>query len=240
MNPPPLSLASKFPVVAGREVACLPLTWLDILLEKSLCLGSNAKVTAPYDRTQSVVSIPRKGSQKGAEWTNLALPSPTSFRWSWEWDLADVSHRSATRSTWACWSRRLSSCSAGEWLLAELGNLLICLLQSLPPKLPVICQNFMHGRPLLNVFLSGQLGNQGPVIFPRPLYLCLRPPKFTPCSLPGEQIPCYLQGYCAMCPPPCWITSSSHFSLSLLPSAAVLSPSFLSVDSLHSLFISWM
>lgn len=35
--------------------------------------------------------------------------------------------------------RGLSGCSAGGGLLADLGNL-ICLLQSLPPKLPVICQ----------------------------------------------------------------------------------------------------
>lgn len=36
---------------------------------------------------------PVKGG--GAEWTDLALPSPTSFGWSWEWDLFDVSHASA-------------------------------------------------------------------------------------------------------------------------------------------------
>ena len=73
MNPPPLSLPSKCPVVAGREVASLPLTWLDILLEKSLCLGSNAKVTAPYDHTQSVISIPCKGSQEEGQ-NGLTLP----------------------------------------------------------------------------------------------------------------------------------------------------------------------
>lgn len=64
MNPPPLSLASKCPVVAGRDMAHLSLIWLNILLGKSLCLGSNAKVTALNECTQSVISIPYKGSRK--------------------------------------------------------------------------------------------------------------------------------------------------------------------------------
>lgn len=38
---------------------------------------------------------PSPGKERGAEGTHLALPSPTSFGWSWEWDLFDVSHVSA-------------------------------------------------------------------------------------------------------------------------------------------------
>lgn len=32
--------------------------------------------------------------ERGAEWTDLALPSLTSFGWSWECNLFDVSHAS--------------------------------------------------------------------------------------------------------------------------------------------------
>lgn len=39
--------------------------------------------------------IPSPVKERGAEQTNLALPSPTSFGWRWEWDLFDVSHVSA-------------------------------------------------------------------------------------------------------------------------------------------------
>lgn len=178
MDPPPLSLASKCPVVDGRGVACLPLTWLDIFLEK--CLGSNAKVYSSL-QPQSVDHLhpPQRLPERAAEWTNHALPSPMAFGWSWEWDQADVSHVYATRSIWVCWSG-CSSSSAGGWLLTEVGSLLVCPLQSLPPKLPFLCQKFVHGRPLLNRFLSEYLGDQGSVVFPRPLYLCPRPPKFTP------------------------------------------------------------
>ena len=160
--------------------------------------------------------------ERGSECTHLALPSSTSFGWSWEWDLVDVSHVSATGSTWACWSRRLTGCSAQGRLLAELENLLGCLLQSLPLRLLVICQNFVRGRPLLNRILSGQLGDQGSVTFPRPLHLCLRPP----CSLSGEQTPHYLQRYCAMCPPTGWITPYSLFSLSLFSLCRGIIPIF--------------
>lgn len=35
---------------------------------------------------------PSPVKERGAGWTYLALPSPTSFGWTWEWDLFDVSH----------------------------------------------------------------------------------------------------------------------------------------------------
>lgn len=38
---------------------------------------------------------PSPGKERGAEQTQLILPPPTSFGWSWEWDLFDVSHVSA-------------------------------------------------------------------------------------------------------------------------------------------------
>lgn len=153
-------------MVAGREVSCLPLTQLDILLEKSLCLGSRAKVIGPYHCSQLVTSILHKGSQKERQNgpTLLCLPACLlGGAGSGAWLMC---HTSATRSTWACCSGGLSSCSAGGQLLAELGNLLVYLLQSLPPKLVVILQNFMHGKPLLRRFLSEWLGGQGS--FPDP------------------------------------------------------------------------
>lgn len=79
MNPPPLSLASKCPVVAGREVAYLLLTWLGMLFEKSLCLGSAAKVTAPYNCTQSSPS-PIKATRKRGRMDLFCLPPRLSGR----------------------------------------------------------------------------------------------------------------------------------------------------------------
>lgn len=145
-------------MVAGREVSCLSLTWLDILLEKSLCLGSNAKVIGPYDCSQLVTSIFHKGSQKERQngpTLSCLPPCLLGGAGTGAWLMC---HTSATRSMWACCSGGLSSCSAGGQLLAELGNLIVYLLWSLPPKLLVICQNFMRGKPLLNRFLSERLG----------------------------------------------------------------------------------
>lgn len=47
MNPPPLSLASKCPVVAGREVAPLLLSWLDVFIGSPCVLGLMRRLLLP-------------------------------------------------------------------------------------------------------------------------------------------------------------------------------------------------